>query len=224
MKNVMFGGFHGNPNIGLYGFATDKFCLLGKEIPSHIAEQIGKVLEVPVIRLSIAGTSMIGVFVTGNENGIVIPEIAFESELKELHHHKIKFTIIDSDFTAFGNNIVVNDEIGFANPEYGIKSVRQIEEALKIKLTLTKIAGMSTIGSMVVINKSGGLVHPEADEEDLKILKPLTEGELMTGSINFGNSFVKSGIIVNNKGLVIGSKSTGVEVADAEQAFGIVRL
>ncbi|HLD19277.1 MAG TPA: translation initiation factor IF-6 [Candidatus Nanoarchaeia archaeon] len=223
MKNVMFGGFHGNPNIGLYGFATDAYCLLGREVPSHIAEQIGKTLEVPVLQMSIAGTSMIGVFVAGNSKGIIVPEIAYESELKILHQHKIKYTVINSELTALGNNIVVNDKIGFVNPEYSKKSIEVMEKALGVKLIPTKIAGMPTVGVMTAINNDGGLVHSEATEADLKILKPLVEGDLMTGSVNFGNSFVKSGIIVNNKGLVIGAKSTGVEVADAEQAFGIVR-
>lgn len=223
MKNVMLGGFHGNPNIGLYGFANDKYCLLGREIPTHIAQQIGKTLEVPVIQLSIAGTSLIGVFVAGNSNGIVIPEIVFENEKKLLSHHKIPFAEIDSDLTALGNNILVNDEVGYVNPEYSKKDIEQMEKLLKVKLHPATIAGMPTMGSLAVINKYGGLVHNEANDEDLKLLKKMVEEELLTGSINFGNPFVRSGIIVNNNGLVIGSKSTGVEVADAEQAFGIVR-
>ncbi len=221
MKNIMLGGFHGNPNIGLYGFATDEFCILGQEIPTHIAEQIGKTLDVPIVRTNIAGTGLVGVFVAGNKHGIIIPSLAFDTEMRTLERHKIPFTVIDTSLTALGNNIVVNDSKGFINPMYDAKEIAQIEKALKVKLVAREIAGMPMVGGLAAINKFGGLVHSEASVEDIKAVSELTDGEVLSSTLNFGNPYIRSSILVNNNGIVIGSKSTGVEVADAEQAFGL---
>jgi len=40
----------------------DKYCLLGVEVPEKYHEKIAEVLNVPVIPLTIGGTSLIGVF------------------------------------------------------------------------------------------------------------------------------------------------------------------
>ena len=219
--NVMLGGFHGNPNIGLYGFATDKFVLLGKEIPERMCFEIKAALEVPVIRMNIAGTSMIGLFITGNSNGVIVPEIAYSSELKILHDHKIPYTVVDSELTCLGNNVIVNDKIGYCNPGYSKKSIEKIEQALKIKLTPLTIAEMDVVGALAVVNKFGGLIHNEASDEEIEAISKLTEEKVMLSTLNYGNPYIKSSILSNNKGIVIGNRSTGVEVADAESAFGV---
>ena len=46
--HVLMTNFHGNPNVGLYGFANDKYCLLGKEVPQHQAQEIAKALGLSI--------------------------------------------------------------------------------------------------------------------------------------------------------------------------------
>jgi translation initiation factor 6 (eIF-6) len=67
--HVLMTDINGNPNIGLYGFCNDNFCLLGNEVPEKKFKEIEDVLKVKCHRISIAGTSLIGVFVAGN-NGL----------------------------------------------------------------------------------------------------------------------------------------------------------
>ena len=42
-----------------------------------------KVLNVPCHYVTIAGTSLVGVFITGNDNKILVPRITDERELRE---------------------------------------------------------------------------------------------------------------------------------------------
>ena len=37
-RHVIVTNFNSNPNVGLYGYATDKYCLIGTEVPED-AEQ-----------------------------------------------------------------------------------------------------------------------------------------------------------------------------------------
>ena len=73
--HVLIANVQGNPNVGLYGYANDQYCLLGTEVPSKTAKKIEKVLKVPTHRISMCGTSLVGVFVTGNNKCLLVPEI-----------------------------------------------------------------------------------------------------------------------------------------------------
>ena len=74
--------FEGNPNIGLFGFCNDSFCLLPKGLSKKTQNKIEKTLDVPCYNISIAGTSLIGAFIAGNNSKIIVPHIIFENEKK----------------------------------------------------------------------------------------------------------------------------------------------
>ena len=102
--------FHGNPNIGLLGIATDKYCIIGSHLSRKKLNKIKEVLKVPIIQTSICGTELAGVFCAANSNCLLLPNIVFESELKVLKKNKIKYKIIDTKHTALGNNVLCNDD------------------------------------------------------------------------------------------------------------------
>ena len=70
-----------NPNVGLYGFANDKVCFVGTDVSEEDADKIEKVLKVPVHRLSVYRSSLVGAFATGNNSCILLPAAIEEHEL-----------------------------------------------------------------------------------------------------------------------------------------------
>ena len=104
---------HGNQNAGLFIFANDKFCLIGKDVEEDDEKTIAEVLDVPTYRVSIAGSSLLGVFVAGNNKGIIAPNIILDTEKEELmkicKQHDVKFTILNTTLTALGNVIACNN-------------------------------------------------------------------------------------------------------------------
>jgi len=46
----------GNSNVGLYGFANNKFALIGMDFTAEQAIEFEEALGVPVHRITIAGT------------------------------------------------------------------------------------------------------------------------------------------------------------------------
>jgi len=69
---VLKTNIHGNSNIGLYMFCNDKFCLVGKSVEDIKIAEIERALKVPVHKITIAGTDLIGAFIAGNNNKIII--------------------------------------------------------------------------------------------------------------------------------------------------------
>ena len=109
--------FHNNPNIGLYSFATDSYCLLPKNLSKQLVEKIEEVLNVPVYQVTIYNTNLIGIFCTGNEDYLFVPEFIPEHELNDLEKIKnVKVIKLDTRFTALGNNIVIKDKTCLINP------------------------------------------------------------------------------------------------------------
>lgn len=214
--------FNGNSNIGLFAFCNDNICLVGKEVPKKCIEKLEKVLKVPVHKIYIAGTSLVGVFLAGNNDTILVPSIAFENELKELDKLSINYKIIDTKFTALGNNILCNDNGAIISSEFEAKAKKDIQKALAIPTSQQQIAEMDVVGSLCALNDKGGLVHRDASETELKKIEKLLKIDMEIGTVNFGSPYIKSAVILNKNGFLTGTQTTGPEIQHADYAFGFL--
>ena len=214
--------FNGNTNVGLYAYATDSYCLVGPEVPSELIKKIEEVLDVPVHVLTIAGTSLLGVFLSGNSKIMLVPSITFESELEIIEKLEIPYQIIDTKLTALGNNIVCNDKGCLLNEDFEEIAQKQIGEALGLTPKKSKLAGLEIIGSLCVHNNKGALVHRDSKDFELEIIEAALGVPATIGTVNFGSPYIKSGVIVNSNGFIIGSLSGGPEIQNADIALGFI--
>lgn len=224
--HVIKASINGNPNIGLYGYTTDKFCLLGKEVPKAMVKKIEEVLQVPVFQLNIAGTSLLGVFLAGNDNCLLIPHIVLDHEIRKLDEisKKAGFTykIIHTDLTALGNNILCNNKGCLYNPEFEKEARKEIEEALKVEAKEGRIADLPTVGSVAVMNGKGCAIHRDAENFEIDFVGSLLGIGCESATVNMGNPFLSSGILVNDKGFIVGDISGGPEVTYLDEIFGFL--
>ncbi|MBN2422741.1 translation initiation factor IF-6 [Candidatus Woesearchaeota archaeon] len=221
--HVLKANINGNPNIGLYCYCNDNFCLVPKGISKKLKKNFEEVLKVPVYEASMAGTFLLGVFIAGNENSILVPEIAYENELIELEKYKIKFKIINSELTALGNNLLCNNNSCIINPEYNTIAVKQIEDALDVPVKKGKINDLDIVGSLAKINDKYGLVHNEIKGFEKKFLQSNLKIKLSEGTVNFGSPYISSGLLCNKNGFIIGDSSGGPEIANADEALGFTQ-
>lgn len=220
--HILVENIHGNPNIGLYGFANDSFCLLGKEVPEALARKVEDILHVPTHRITICGTSLIGVFCAGNNKKVLLPEIAFKDELTELDRLHIPYEVIKTKLTALGNNILCNDHAALVNPDYSADVKKRIRLALNVKLRPGTIAGVPTVGSCGAGNRSGLYLHRDIEDDELDMITGVFNVPCETGSVNLGSPYVRSGIICNSNGFVVGDKSGGPEITLIDEALGFI--
>ncbi|MCX6706923.1 MAG: translation initiation factor IF-6 [Candidatus Woesearchaeota archaeon] len=220
MTHIWTTNFYGNSNIGLYAFATDEYCLIGFPLKKSIRERLEHVLKVPVHHITMCGTSLIGVFITGNKNMILVPSIAFDDELHELKRLNIKYTVIETKLTALGNNVLCNDNGCIANPDLGEETIKKIGHALKVPAVAGRIADLEIVGSVAVANSTHCLIHRDAKEHEIETVRKILNTKVETGTINMASPYIKSGIISNNHGLIVGDSSGGPEVANADEVLG----
>ena len=208
--------FFGDPNLGLFGFATDKYCLLGSGLKNY--DSVEETLGVKVVKAKVLGTSLVGIFVTGNSKGVVVPSIVDEFEIDELKKH-FDVLVLDTEYTALGNLILINDHGCILSPLLK-KHKEEIEEFFDVKCEVMKIAGLNVVGSVCIANNVGCLVHPNTtDEEGEKIKKILKVKSINVGTANFGSPFVGACLIANSNGFITSYHTTGPELARIEEAL-----
>jgi len=212
--------FNGDPNIGLYGFANDKYCFLGIEPLGKILEKIKSTLKVEIKISTVGGTELAGIFSAGNKNGMALTKIIEDYEFKKLRDlFDLNFEVIESKETAIGNLIVCNDK-GCLISEKLKKFKKQISDALDCEIEIGTVAKLDIIGSVAIASNKGCLCHREAREDEMKKIEEILKVKVDVGTVSYGSPFIKAGIIVNSKGILFSEQTTGAELGRISEVFG----
>lgn len=225
MVEIIKMSFFGNPNIGVYAYVNDKVALLPPGLPRDDINEMASVLKVEVVETKIAGTVLNGVLVAGNDKAIILPRIVYDEELEYIksvvknHGIDLAIYVSKSRYTALGNLLACNNKGCIASPlieEYELKEIRDV---LGVEVVKAKIVNMDVPGGVLVITDSGGIVHPDASEDDLNLIKHVTKVIAERATVNAGIPYVKSGLLANNKGVVVGGNTTGPELLRIKAGF-----
>jgi translation initiation factor 6 len=214
--------FNGDPNIGMYGIATDSFCILGQSVQKKYIDKIKKTLGVPVYQIKLYGTDLVGIFAVGNSNGIIVPDVIFDSERKALKKLPIKVHIMKTQHTALTNNILCNDKIAFVSKEYSEEEVKEIGKALGVKVIQAEVAGTPLPGSCGTLTNKGAIFNQDADDAEIKKIEKALGQEVGLGTINMGNGFIGSGVIANSNGFLAGKLTSGFEIVRVDESLGFL--
>lgn len=212
--------FQRDPNIGLFSFATDKFCLVNRFVRKKDTNLIKNVLKVPVYQTSVLGTGLIGIFTAGNSQGIVISDRIYHEEIEEMQRN-FDVLVLETKHTAFGNLILANDKGCIISKDLK-KDRKDIRDFLGVETRVGTVGGMDLVGSLGVCNSKGCLAHKWITKKEKRLIEKILDVPVSPGTVNFGNPWVKSGLIVNSDGLLAGDQTSGPELGIASETFGFV--
>jgi len=219
MDIIKFDVYRG-PNIGIYINTNDDFVLLPMGFAQNKAEKLGEYLKAQVVYGSVANTRLLGALMVMNNNGILLPKTAYMDEYEFLKKQtKMEIGVLDSKYTALGNVICANDKGAIVSPWLSKDDCHTIEQVLGVEVLQKRIAGFNQVGAVMVANNSGAAIHPEADEEDMKEFANVMKVKIEQTTINNGIPYVMSGMLVNEKMVVVGSMTSGPEIMMLTRAF-----
>lgn len=218
--HILKTNYNGNPNLGLFIYANDKYCLLPVGFPEKLEKDIKETLGVPLYHLKVAGTDLLGVFLNGNDDILFVPKIMFDNELEILDKLKIKYQVIDSDLTALGNNMIVTEKMCIINEEFEEKAIKNIEKFIPVKKG--QISTFNIVGSLAKANKKGLIVSPEIQAHEEKFLEKNLGLKITKTTINFGSPYVSSGVVCNSNGFLVGDMSGGPEIQNIDTGLGFL--
>lgn len=209
----------GNPFIGIFSFTNNNITIVREDIGTH-AETLKEALGTELILSTIAATDLAGIYIAGNNNGIILPYVIEDEELQLIEDMDINNCILNTKETAVGNLILSNDKGAIISPMLTDEQ-KLIEDALGVETTVASIGNHKYVGSVARTNNTGCLVHKEAKEEDISLIKDLLKVDVRMSTLNRGVSYIGACIIVNDKGAVVGESTTGIELSYVEDIMGV---
>src|SRR3972149_3751214 len=101
--SIIKSNFFGDPNVGLYGFASDKYGVCGIK-----NKKLEKPLGVKFHFIQLYSTYLSGLFAAGNSHGIIASKHLNKNEIVHLKS-MTKILLLDTSYTAMGNLVLMND-------------------------------------------------------------------------------------------------------------------
>ncbi len=210
-----------NTHIGLFLVATDKYVLVPEGLDEKIEQAVEDALKVPAVPTRVSGTTLIGVFAVANSRGVVLPHIARKEEIENLESHGIRVLVVEDVATALGNLVAANDHGVVSSNVLSEEKVEEIAEFLGVrKKARINIAGTELTGASIAVTNKGFVAHPNTSDEDLDVLEDVFGVEGTTSTVNYGDPFVRGGIVANVHGIILGERTSPVEIIRIEDVLG----
>jgi len=210
---ILKSNFIGDSNIGLYGFATDRYGICGMK-----NKRLEKTLGVKFHFLPLYGTHLSGLFAAGNSHGMVASSLLSKHEIKHMKSIA-NVLLLDTSYTAMGNLVLINDN-GIVISPLIRKYKRRIEDFFSLKCEVSRVAGITVVGSVAVATNKGCVIHPKVKKTERSVIEKTLKVPLVIGTVSFGSPFVNSGIIANKNGVLVSENSSGIELGNINDAFG----
>lgn len=210
----------GRESLGVYARSTDGHCLLPPTLNDDVYEEVAEALEVPVTKLTIGGTSIVGALAAMNSNGVLLADIAHQHEIQQLEDLGLKVGVLEGIVNAAGNAVLCNDHGAVVDPRCPSELLDVIEETLDVEVEIGTIGGVRTPAAAALATNKGALLHPKATEAEIATVEDVLEVSSMPGTVNHGSPYVGSGVCANRFGALIGTTTTGPEMNRLEDALG----
>jgi translation initiation factor 6 len=212
----------GSSNVGLYAFATDTYAVVGETVPDSTQQHLEEVLEVPIFTTTMLSTGLVGAFLTGNNNVLLVPSQASKHEVEALKDLPVPVKTVNTTFTCLGNNVLMNDEAALLNPEFSDEETQHVANQASVECMKTQLAERNAVGSLGAFNaaKQRLVISNDVTEEEFEFVKEYFDVEATPTSINLGTPYVRTGLICNKNGFVIGKESGGAEVSRVDEGLG----
>lgn len=212
--------FDGDPNIGLHGFATDKYCFIGNE---RYAAKIKDTLKVKAYSIPLLDMDLIKILCTGNSHGIVMPTLVRDFDEYSFGKAKKQLEVlaIETRYTGVGNLLLMNDNGIIISPL--LKPAKaKIDKFFGLPSEVVTIAGMNLVGSLGFATNKGCLLHPKVREREKKIIEKILKVDADITTVNFGSPYPGSGIIANSNGCILSTESSGPEMGRITDVLGFI--
>ncbi|MEM0042481.1 MAG: translation initiation factor IF-6 [Thermofilaceae archaeon] len=207
----------GNPYVGVFITASEKWALIPESAPDKVELAIRRNLGVEAIRASIGETPLLGILCVMNSKGLLLGNIVKEEEVDRIRKAVGDALVVDVldeiKENALGNLILTNDSTAIVSPLIPPPARAKIADTLDVEVVQMKLGGSNFVGALGVATNRGVLLSPILSDEEVNTLISLMKvpkGGI--GTVNRGNVFVKSGVVANSRGALVGFDTTGIEM------------
>ncbi|MDE1825873.1 MAG: translation initiation factor IF-6 [Candidatus Micrarchaeota archaeon] len=221
--NIIKLEIEGNPFIGAFGVATDKFAIVTQNISKGKEQMLRDALGVEIVKATIDNSHLVGIYVACNSSGILLPVTSEHSEIERIKEQikGMEVEVLKTDMNALRNNILANDRIAVLNPEYTQKEEKMIADVLRVETVRRDIGGFNTVGANNILTNKGAVLNNRVNEDEKKELEELFKVEAEQSTANLGSLAIGLSVLANSSGVAVGGKTTGFELARITNALNL---
>ncbi len=150
----------------------------------------------------------------------MISDRIYNEEIEEMQRN-FDVLVLETKHTAFGNLILSNDKGCIISKDLKFHR-KDIRDFLGVDTRIGTIGGIDLVGSLGICNSNGCLVHKWVTEKEKELIEKTLDVNVSPGSVNFGNPWIKSGLIVNSNGFLAGDQTSGPELGLISETLGFV--
>ena len=216
---VVLSDVFGDPNVGIFSFANEKLAILPAGVGSKKLASFKQALGVDAYAVGIADSRLVGVYVTGNSNSIIVPYITSDLEVKMLKATGARVEVLFERRTALGNVVLCNDYGAVLDPRLKTPTVDTINKVLDVPVSTATIGGLPHVGALATASNNGVLANPVILESEMRKISQALGVPVEKGTVNSGVPYPKCGIVVNSRGAVVGSSTLGAELLALSRVF-----
>ncbi|MCR8462789.1 MAG: hypothetical protein QXH55_01410 [Candidatus Korarchaeota archaeon] len=225
MENYAVIDYMGSWNIGAYIVLTNKFCIVGEGFRPQTLDIIRKITKIPLLMQRIYEEDLVGCFVAANSHGVVLPPQTLDVELMNVKRFLGDAVIVEkielknTPNNAFGNFILLNDMIAVIHDNLyrrNREAMNKIEDVLNVEVVPFKTSLTEALGSFALVNSRALVLSPlfnENEIEELRKLFNILPEKTIVSTVNMGSPIVRGGAVANDYALLVGNKTSGVELA-----------
>lgn len=208
-----------SPHIGIYASVSNNYGLFPDLINKKDEKAIQETLDIDLIKLNLGESIVNGAISKIYDNKVVLAKSSLPSDVKYLEKKGLDVLRLNS-YLAVGNLIVVNKNGLLLSTEFSKDEVKQISDFFGKKAKVFNIANISLVGCAVALNNKGMAVYPHVASDEFNDLKKMFKVDGNIATVNYGDGLVANGLLLNDKGLIMGEKTTGYEIIRLDDIFG----
>ncbi|MGA3404434.1 MAG: translation initiation factor IF-6 [Candidatus Bathyarchaeia archaeon] len=216
---VILADVFGSPNIGVYCFCNEELAVVPPGLTNRKLKQFAETLDVNVCSTTVGGSTLVGALVTGNSKGLLVPHTIQDYELHRIEEFS-KVVIVESKWTALGNVVLANDFGVILHPDAPREITKSMDD-LGVQPAHGNIGALPFVGALAIATNQGALLSPNTLKEEQSVIEAALKVGTELSTTNGGVPFVKSGILANSKGAVVGSLTRGAELMQITKVLGV---
>jgi len=210
----------GSPNIGVYCFACEGWAAVPAGTPPNKRKKFRDCLGVEIAEVNIAGSTLLGIMLAGNKNGLALPHIVYDHELETMKKStQMNVAIIEDKRDALGNLILVNDYGAVVDPSFPTSTIQKLEELFQVEVVRGRISGLPYVGSLAVATNKGAITNPSILYDEKEVIRDVLKVQIEPSTVNGGVPFIRSGLLATSHGAVTGPLTVGKELMVISQVM-----
>ncbi len=205
-------------SIGIFCAVSDKIALIPIDASAKFEELVKDVFEVETIKATIGESNLLGVLSKIYNKKVVISKITTDKELAFFEDIGLNTLKLNS-YHAVGNMIAVNKNNLLLSKMINDDGKKEISAFMGLDYDSFNLCNTELVGSVVAATNMAFVCGASIKETEFEKVKNLFKVDGNVGTINYGESFVSSGLLVNSKGLMVGEDTTGYELMRLDEIF-----